>query len=344
MKFLKKPVYIIAEAGVNHNGDMQKAKKMIEIAKSASVDAIKFQSFNADKLVSRKAKKALYQSNNMLDNDEFQYSMLKSLELSNADHHFLIEECKKNEITFLSTAFDTDGVDYLDKLGMPIFKIPSGEITNFPYLVRVASKGKPVILSTGMANIHEIREAIEVLKNNMVQLEEITVLHCNTEYPTPFNDVNLRAMIWIGEQLNVNIGYSDHTLGLEVPIAAITMGACIIEKHFTLDRSLPGPDHKASIEPNELQKMVKSIRNVELALSGDGIKKPTQSEIKNIEIARKSIHTNKSLNIGHILTEDDLIPLRPANGISPMKWNDIIGKKMIKPTKEFELLTWDMLE
>lgn len=332
-------VYIIAEAGVNHNGDKQKAIELIDAAYQAGADAVKFQSFKADKLVSKAAKKAHYQSENMGNGDNSQYNMLKSLELTEEDHVTLIKECEKRGIQFLSTAFDADGIDFLDKLGLPVFKSPSGEITNYPYLKRLAEKGKPVILSTGMANMEEVKSAVKILTNHGLDKKDITVLHCNTEYPTPMKDVNLKTMNFIGNELGVKVGYSDHTLGIEVPIGAVALGAKVIEKHFTLDRNLPGPDHRASLEPDGLKDMVLAIRNIEKALSGNGRKEPSESEKKNIEIARKSIHTLKPLKKGDIISESDIIPLRPENGISPMKWDEIIGKKVIRDLKENEVLT-----
>jgi N-acetylneuraminate synthase/N,N'-diacetyllegionaminate synthase len=331
-------VYIIAEAGVNHNGDMQKAIELIEAAYQAGADAVKFQSFKADKLVSKAAKKAKYQSENMGDGDNSQYNMLKFLELNEEDHSTLIKECEKRGIQFLSTAFDADGIDFLDKLGLPFFKSPSGEITNYPYLKRLAKKKKPVVLSTGMADMKEIKAAIEVLTEHGLDKKDITVLHCNTEYPTPMEDVNLNAMNTIGDELGVQVGYSDHTLGIEVPIAAVALGAKVIEKHFTLDRKLPGPDHRASLEPDELKDMVLAIRNIEKAISDNGKKEPSESEKKNIEIARKSIHILKPLKKGDIISESDIIPLRPAYGISPMKWEEIIGKKVVRDLEENEML------
>jgi N-acetylneuraminate synthase/N,N'-diacetyllegionaminate synthase len=337
-------VLIIAEAGVNHNGDLEKAAELIKVASAAGADFVKFQTFKAENIVSRKAKKAAYQIQNMQDNESLQFNMLKNLELDDDAHHFLIEECKKHDIAFLSTAFDVEGIDYLETLGLSIFKSPSGEITNRPYLERIASLGKPIILSTGMASFVEVEAAIQVLNENGVKKNNITVLHCNTEYPTPMKDVNLHAMNWMSKKLGVSVGYSDHTLGIEVPIAATALGAKVIEKHFTLDRTLPGPDHKASLEPDELKSMVLGIRNIELAISGDGIKNPTESEKRNIEIARKSIHAKRDLVIGQIISENDLIPLRPGSGISPMEWNKVVGKRVTKPCNAFELLTWDMFE
>lgn len=318
-------VLIIAEAGVNHNGSISRAIKLIEAAAEAGADIVKFQTFKAEKLVSKAAQKAAYQLTTTGTEDNSQFAMLKALELSHEDHLTLIETCQKNNIQFLSTAFDTDGIDYLNELGIPFFKSPSGELTNYPYLVKLANTGKPVILSTGMATIDEIRQAAEVLYAHGLPKHELTVLHCNTEYPTPYSDVNLKAMLHIQQELGVKVGYSDHTMGIEIPVAAVALGACVIEKHFTLDRALPGPDHKASLEPNELKQMVDSIRKVEQAISGNGKKEPSESEKKNTEIARKSLHYTASLHKGHTIGPNDLIPLRPAKGISPMKWNEIIG-------------------
>jgi N,N'-diacetyllegionaminate synthase len=333
-----KKVIIIAEAGVNHNGDIILAKKLIDAAADAGVDFVKFQTFKADKLVSPNAKKASYQNKNMNDGDDSQYNMLKKLELSHEDHLELISYCNQKKISFFSTAFDSEGVEYLNELGLPLFKIPSGEITNYPYLKAIARCNKPVIMSTGMCSEDDIKQAIEVLLKYGAKKELISILHCNTEYPTPMEDVNLKAMLTIKDVFNVEVGYSDHTLGIEVPIAAVALGAKIIEKHFTLDRNLPGPDHVASLEPDELKQMVKSIRNIELAMSGDGIKTPSESEQKNIAIARKSLHLTKNLSKGHIISDADLIPLRPGDGISSMEWENIVGKKLINDKKEFDKL------
>lgn len=333
-------VYIIAEAGVNHNGDLLKAVELLEVAKQAGADAVKFQSFKADKLVSKTAKKAKYQSENIGDDDYNQYNMLKSLELSEEDHYRLIQECDKRGIQFFSTAFDVDGIDFLDHLGMPFFKSPSGEITNYPYLKRLAEKGKPVILSTGMADMQEVKNALEVLLKYGLHIDDITVLHCNTEYPTPMKDVNLKAMNTMGVELGVKVGYSDHTLGIEVPIAAVAMGAKVIEKHFTLDRDLPGPDHRASLEPDELKEMVTAIRNIELAISGSGKKEPSRSENENINIVRKSIHVAESIKEGEQLNDRNLISLRPGNGISPMYWEDILGKRANTDLQQGQQLNW----
>ncbi len=324
-----KPVIIIAEAGVNHNGSIEVAKKLIEAAANSGVDYVKFQTFKASNLVSATAVKADYQKLNMEnDKDNSQLKMLQQLELSYSDHLTLIDHCKKYDIKFFSTAFDLESIDMLNEFGLELWKIPSGEITNLPYLEKIGSLGKDIILSTGMCSMEEIEEAINVLIKKGTVKERITVLHCNTEYPTPMIDVNLRAMLAIKQQLNVAIGYSDHTLGIEIPIAAVALGATVIEKHFTLDKNLEGPDHKASLEPDELIKMVSAIRNIEQAM-GSGIKKPSPSEIKNIAIARKSIHTKHNLKAGQVITKDDLIMKRPGDGISPMKMYDVIGKKAV---------------
>ena len=338
-----KKTLIIAEAGVNHNGDISTAKKLIDVAVAAKVDLVKFQTFKADSIVSQKAKKANYQIKNTEDNDSSQYEMLKKLELSHKDHIELIDYCKEKGIEFFSTAFDVEGVDYLDSLNFPIFKVPSGEITNYSYLKAIALKSKPVILSTGMCNLSEIEQAINILIKYGISRTNITVLHCNTEYPTPMKDVNLKAMTTIGQAFGVKIGYSDHTLGIEIPIAAVALGAEVIEKHFTLDRNLPGPDHRASLEPDELKEMVSAIRNIESALSGNGIKEASESEAKNREIARKSIHLKNKLKKGSIITEDDIIPLRPGDGISTMKYNEVIGRILNKDLNEFHKLTWSDL-
>ncbi len=341
---MKKNVIIIAEAGVNHNGDIATAKKLIDVAVNVGVDYVKFQTFKAETIVSPIAKKAVYQSKNMEDGDVSQFQMLKKLELSHHDHLELMAYCTKKNMKFFSTAFDVDGVNYLDSLGLEFFKIPSGEITNYPYLRAIAQKNKPVILSTGMATLNEIEDAIIILTQFGANKEEIIVLHCNTEYPTPMEDVNLKAMLSIGKNFGVKIGYSDHTLGIEVPIAAVALGATVIEKHFTLDRNLPGPDHKASLEPAELKAMVLAIRNIEKAIAGSGIKEPSESEKKNIIIARKSIHLKKDLRKGTIITENDIIALRPGDGISAMKWNEVIGKKLLEDKKENDKLNWNNLQ
>ena len=312
-------VFIIAEAGVNHNGSLDSAIGLVDAAADAGADAVKFQTFSADRLVSKTAQKAEYQKA-ATGADESQYEMLKRLELSDVAHLAIAEHCRKRGIMFLSTAFDCDGVRYLDTLGMPIFKIPSGEITNLPYLRTVSSCGKPMILSTGMSTMDEIRAAVSVLGES----RDITLLHCTTEYPCPFSSVNLTAMVTMRKEFGLPVGYSDHTLGIEVPIAAVAIGARVIEKHFTLDRNQEGPDHKASLEPGELAKMVMAIRNVESAL-GNGIKTPAEVELKNIAVARKSIVARVPIRKGELFTEDNLSVKRPGTGLSPMLWDKVLG-------------------
>ncbi len=336
-------VIIIAEAGVNHNGDLERAKELIKVAAKAGADYVKFQTFKADKLVSKQAKKATYQNKNINDSDDSQYNMLKNLEIPKAWYPELLALCKKENIKFLSTGFDIDSVDFLDELPVELFKIPSGEITNKPYLEHIAKKKKPVVLSTGMADLDEIEDAVTVLVNAGLDKSTLTILHCNTEYPTPMEDVNLKAMLHIKNELGVEIGYSDHTLGIEIPIAAVALGAKVIEKHFTLDRNLPGPDHAASLEPSELKDMVSAIRNIELALSGSGKKEPSKSEIPNKIIARKSIHLVVALKKGDEITEKDLIMRRPGDGISPMDIEQVLGKKVkIDLDEDSKLLLKDL--
>ncbi len=320
---------IIAEAGVNHNGDINIAKKLIDVASESGVDYVKFQTFKAKNLVTKASKKASYQVKNT-NNNGSQFNMLKKLELDVAAHHLLIDYCQSKNIKFLSTGFDLESLDLLHKLNIPIFKVPSGEITNLPYLKKIASFNKPVIISTGMCNLNEVVEAYKVMIDGGVNKKDITILHCNTQYPTKMEDVNLKAMLTIQNELNVNIGYSDHTLGIEVPIAAVAMGAVCIEKHFTLNREMEGPDHKASLEPQELKAMVTAIRNIEKAV-GNGIKTTSPSEEKNMVFARKSIHINKGLNRGQTLTENDVIMMRPGDGISPMDYEKLIGRKIKHP-------------
>jgi N,N'-diacetyllegionaminate synthase len=329
-------VYIIAEAGVNHNGDINLAKKLIDVAVQAEVDYVKFQTFKAELAISKNAKKAEYQKQTT-DAEESQFDMIKKLELDKDTHIKLIKYCKEKSITFLSTPFDLESVDLLFDLGIELFKIPSGEITNYPYLKKIASKKLPVIMSTGMANMQEIEDAFNVLLNNGLTKEQITILHANTEYPTPMQDVNLNAMLTIGRTFNVNYGYSDHTSGIEVPTAAVALGASVIEKHFTLDKTMKGPDHKASLEPDELESMVKAIRNIEIAM-GDGIKKPSPSEKKNIPIARKSIVAKIRIKKGDIFTEENITVKRPGTGISPMKWEELLGQKAVKDFNEDEII------
>ena len=335
---------IIAEAGVNHNGDINTAKKLIDVASGAGVDYVKFQTFKAIDLVTKQARKADYQIKNSDLSSLSQYEMLKNLELSYDDHQVLIDYCALKKVKFFSTAFDVDGLDYLNHLGFERFKIPSGELTNYPYLKKLASIGKPVILSTGMAFINEIAGAIKVLTSEKLTKENITILHCNTEYPTPMEDVNLKAMLHIKDEFGVKIGYSDHTLGFEVPVAAVALGAQIIEKHFTLDRSMPGPDHAASLEPLELIEMVKAIRNTESACKGSGIKEPSKSELKNKVIARKSIHLSCSVQKGDMLSENLIIPLRPGDGISPMEIPNLTGKIINKDLPAFSKLKMEDLD
>lgn len=328
---------IIAEAGVNHNGDLAIAKKLIEVAAKAGADYVKFQTFKTENLVSRKAKKATYQIENTTNTVESQYEMIKKLELDKTAHEILMDYCQGQNIKFLSTAFDLESIELLDELNIDIFKIPSGEITNLPYLEKIATKQKPIILSTGMSNMGEIEAALKILEKNGTARSNITVLHCNTEYPTPMQDVNLTAMNSIAAAFKVQVGYSDHTLGIEVPIAAVARGAVCIEKHFTLDKTMEGPDHKASLEPKELSAMIQAIRHIEAAL-GNGIKQASISEKKNIPIARKSIHIGKNLPAGHVLTKKDLEMKRPGNGISPMDLAKVLGKRTNRALKEDSLL------
>ena len=329
-------VFIIAEAGVNHNGSIELAKKLIDVASISGADAVKFQTFKAEKLVSRNAQKADYQKQTT-DKCESQFDMIKKLELDLDTHKELISYCKTKNIMFLSTPFDHDSIELLNDLGLEIFKIPSGEITNLPYLRHIGKLNKKVILSTGMANIGEIEDALDVLIEAGTKKENITVLHANTMYPTPYEDVNLRAMVTIGKTFDVAFGYSDHTLGIEVDIAAVALGACCIEKHFTLDCTMEGPDHKASLEPDELKAMVKAIRNIELAL-GSSVKKPSKSEIPNMQIARKSIVAKVDIKKGEIFSADNLTIKRPGNGINPMRWYEIVGTISTKDYKEDELI------
>jgi len=332
-----KKTFIIAEAGVNHNGSLELAKKMIDVAVEAGADAVKFQTFKAERVVSRYASKAEYQKEKTAKG-ESQFEMIKKLELDAAAHKELFQYCKVKEIQFLSSPFDLDSIDLLDKLGLKIFKIPSGEITNLPYLRKIGALKKEIILSTGMADLGEIKDALGILTRAGKRLEEITVLHCNTAYPTPFEDVNLHAMLTIKTEFpGIQVGYSDHTPGIEAPIAAVAMGATIIEKHFTLDKNMEGPDHKASLEPNELKAMVAAIRNVEKAL-GDGIKKPSPSDLKNKPIVRKSIVATREIRKGELLTEDNLAVKRPGTGISPMQWDEIVGQKARNAYKQDDLI------
>ncbi|MEM0486371.1 MAG: N-acetylneuraminate synthase [Thermoplasmata archaeon] len=328
--------FIIAEAGVNHNGSLEMAKKLVDVAFESGADAVKFQTFKTENVITQLAPMADYQKKN-LGVEKSQFEMVKELEISFEDFEKLKNYCDKKGIMFLSTPFDIESARFLRDLGLEIFKIPSGEITNYPLLREIGSYGRKVILSTGMANLGEIEDALDVLMEFGTKRENIIVLHCNTEYPTPFEDVNLKAMLTIREAFKVEVGYSDHTIGIEIPIAAVALGARVIEKHFTLDRNLPGPDHKASLEPHELKAMIKAIRNVEKAL-GDGIKKPSLSEKKNINIARKSIVAKRDIKAGEIFTEENITTKRPRTGMDPMRWKEIIGKVAKRDFKKDEEL------
>lgn len=327
-------IFIIAEAGVNHNGDIGIAKRLVDQAVRAGADAVKFQTFKAENLVCRNAKKAEYQMETT-NKEESQLEMLKKLELTRDMHEQLMDYCSQRHIMFLSTPFDLESLQFLMECNIELIKIPSGEITNYPYLKAVGETGKRVIISSGMSSLEEVKNAIKVLRDN--GSKEITVLHCNTEYPTPYADVNLKAMLTMREELGVAVGYSDHTQGIEVPIAAAALGASVIEKHFTLDKDMEGPDHKASLEPDELAEMVKAIRNIELAL-GDGRKEPSESEKKNIEIVRKSIVARCDIKEGEIFTERNLTTKRPGTGISPMHWNEVLNRRAKKNFYEDEVI------
>lgn len=331
-----KKVFVIAEAGVNHNGSLDLAKKLIDVASEAGADAVKFQTFKAEKLVSKSIQKAAYQKENTNKN-ESQFDMIKKLELDTAMHHSLIEYCKYKNIMFLSTPFDLESIKLLNSLGLEIYKIASGEITNLPYLRAIGKLNKKVILSTGMSTIDEIHDALNILVEAGTKKNNITVLHANTQYPTPMEDVNLNAMYTIKNECNVEVGYSDHTLGIEVDIAAVALGASVIEKHFTLDCTMQGPDHKASLEPTELKKMVQGIRNIERAL-GSFEKKPSPSETPNIQVARKSIVASMHIKKGTPFSEENLTTKRAGLGISPMKWDEIIGTIASKDYNEDELI------
>lgn len=328
---------IIAEAGVNHNGSLERAIQMVDVAAKAGADFIKFQTFKAEKVIARNAPKALYQQVTT-GIQESQLEMVKKLELDEEGHRKLIQHCKKKGISFLSTPFDLESIDFLNNLGLEIFKIPSGDITNLPYLRKLGALKKRLIMSTGMAHLGEIKDALLVLMKEGSTPEKITVLHCNTEYPTPFEDVNLKAMVTIKAAFTgIQVGYSDHTLGIEVPIAAVALGARVVEKHFTLDRKLPGPDHRASLEPNELKAMVTAIRNIENAI-GNGIKTPSPSELKNKAITRKSIVAARTIMKNDIITEQCLTVKRPGTGISPMRWDELIGRPATRNYQEDELI------
>jgi len=331
-----KNVFIIAEAGVNHNGDINLAYKLVDVAKEAGVDAIKFQTFKTEKIISKYADMASYQKKNLKTN-ESQYEMVKKLELSYKEFKKLKNYCDEIKIMFLSTPDEERSLDFLvDELNMPFIKIGSGEVTNLPYLRKIAAKNKPLIMSTGMANLGEVEGAINTIR--LVNSKaKISLLHCTTNYPTPYEGVNLKAMQTLAAAFKLPVGYSDHTLGIEVPIAAVAMGAKIIEKHFTLDKNMKGPDHKASLEPDELKKMVVSIRNIEEAL-GNGIKKSSKSEEKNIKIVRKSIVANCNIKKGEVFTKNNISVKRPGTGISPMRWDEIIGRKAVKEFEKDEFI------
>ncbi|MDO5563502.1 MAG: N-acetylneuraminate synthase [Synergistaceae bacterium] len=327
-------ILIIAEAGVNHNGDVKIAKRLIDEAKRCGAGIVKFQTGNLSSVVSKTAQKADYQKR-QTGSDETQYEMIKKLLLSREEFICLSRYCKDVGITFLSTPFDIESIHFLNTLDMPFWKIPSGEITNLPYLIEIAKTGKEIVLSTGMSTIEEIAAAIDVLNNHGAGA--ISLLHCTTEYPAPIADVNLKAMETMRKAFNLPVGYSDHTQGIEIPIAAAAMGAAIIEKHFTLDRNMNGPDHKASLEPDELQQMIRVIRNVELA-TGNGDKRPVPSEIKNIAIARKSIIAKRDIAKGETFSEDNITTKRPGNGINPMRWFEVLGQRAIRDFAEDELI------
>ena len=328
---------IIAEAGVNHNGSLEMAFELIDAASDAGADVVKFQTFKAENLVTQSAAKADYQLGTT-DVKETQFEMIKKLELSYEMHLKLISKCKEKGIRFSSTGFDSSSVDLLIDLGVDFIKVPSGEITNLPYLRHVGSKGLPIILSTGMSTMQEVKVALRLLDQAGSKKSDIKVLHCNTEYPTVMEDVNLRAMLAMRDELEINIGYSDHTLGIEVPIAAVALGATVIEKHFTLDRTMEGPDHASSLEPDELMQMVYSIRNIEKAM-GDGLKMPSKSERDNIRIVRKSIVASKNIKVGEKFTEDNLDVKRPGTGISPLRWDEILGLESKKDFQADELIS-----
>lgn len=331
-----KKVFIIAEAGVNHNGDLQLAKKLVEKAAEAGADAVKFQTFKTEKLVCRNAEKAEYQKQTT-DEGESQFDMLKKLELTEEMHRELAKHCEKCGIRFLTTPFDEESLEQIQEYGVDLIKVSSGDLTNYPFLKKIAGTGKPVILSTGMSTLEEVKTSVSLLKEN--GSGEITVLHCNTEYPTPMKDVNLRAMVTLRKELGVETGYSDHTRGIEVPIAAAALGAAVIEKHFTLDKTMEGPDHKASLEPEELKAMVSAVRNIELAI-GNGEKQPSESEKKNAAVARKSIVAATDIFAGEVLTEDKITTKRPGTGISPMEWEKLIGRKVTRDYKADDMIKW----
>lgn len=332
-------VFIIAEAGVNHNGDVETAKKMIDAAVEAGADAIKFQTFKTEKLVCKSAPQAEYQKKNSSANGEedTQFTLLKKLEINQETHRELFDYCRQAGIVFISTPFDLESIDLLKSLGLEMIKVPSGEITNYPYLKKVGQTFEKVVLSTGMADLGEIEDALDILIENGVDRQNITVLHCNTEYPTPIQDVNLRAMLTIKSAFDVNVGYSDHTLGIEVSIAATALGAKVIEKHFTLDKNMEGPDHSASLEPDELLMLVRGIRNTEKSL-GSPLKRPSLSESKNKPVVRKSIVASQLIQKGDVFTEENLCVKRPGTGISPMNWDNVINQVARRDYFEDEII------
>ena len=333
-----KHTLIIAEAGVNHNGSIELAKQLVDKAVEAGVDYIKFQTFKASKLVTKAAKQAEYQQKNIGKEGDSQYQMLKKLEFTPSQYNELVDYCNQRGIQFFSTAFDFDSIEYLHSLNLGLWKIPSGEVTNYPFLKRIAAFNEPTILSTGMCDMEDVSAAVNALYKNGLSRENLILLHCNTEYPTPFEDVNLKAMDALRKEFGVEVGYSDHTKGIEVPIAAVALGATVIEKHFTLDRNMEGPDHKASLEPCELKTMVSAIRNIEKAVGGDGTKHVSESERKNITVARKSIVAACDIKAGEVFTEQNLTVKRPGNGISPMRWEEVVGTKATRDFNEDELI------
>lgn len=334
----KQKVLIIAEAGVNHNGNLDIALQLVDAAVEAKADAVKFQTFKAKNLVCCDAPKARYQQQTT-DQDESQFALIQRLELNQAAHKILIERCRQRNILFLSSPFDLESIDLLVTSGLTIFKIPSGEITNLPYLRKIGSLNREIILSTGMSDLTEVASALHILQTAGPR-NKITLLHCNTEYPTPMEDVNLRSIATLAQTFGLPVGYSDHTLGIEAAIAAVALGATVIEKHFTLDRTMQGPDHKASLEPDELQNMIRAIRNVSIAL-GDGQKRPTSSEMHNITVARKSIVASKNISKGELFTADNLTTKRPALGISPMFWDEVIGTAADRDYKQDDFIITD---
>ena len=334
---ISEPTLVIAEAGVNHSGSLELAFELIDAASEAGADVVKFQTFKAENLVTQSAAKADYQLGTT-DVQETQFEMIKKLELSYEMHLKLISRCNEKGIGFSSTGFDSSSVDLLIELGVDFLKVPSGEITNLPYLRHLGSRGLPIILSTGMCNMQEVKDAVRILEQAGSKKSDITVLHCNTEYPTPMEDVNLRAMLSMENELGVKVGYSDHTLGIEVPIAAVVLGATVIEKHFTLDRTMEGPDHAASLEPDELKQMVASIRNIEEAM-GDGLKMPSKSERDNIRVVRKSIVASRNILAGEKFTEENIAVKRPGTGISPFRWDELLGLEANKDFQADELIS-----